>query len=102
MIELIQKHRAEIESICRTYRVRRMELFGSAARGDFDPLNSDIDLFIEFEDLGWQGSFKRYIGLKLALEDLLGLTVDLVESGAVTNPYFSELADKDRRPLYAA
>ena len=36
MIELIGQHREQIAEICRRHQVRRLELFGSAARGDFD------------------------------------------------------------------
>lgn len=102
MIDLIEQHRDRIEALCREYGVRRLEVFGSAASGAFDRDTSDVDLFVEFQDLGWKGSFKRYMGLKLALEDLLGRPVDLVEPQAVTNPYFMEVAGQHRHPLYAA
>lgn len=36
MVELIQKHRDQIADIYRKYRVKRLELFGSAA-GAFEP-----------------------------------------------------------------
>jgi predicted nucleotidyltransferase len=102
MLALLSQHRAAIESLCRQYHVKRLELFGSAARGQFDPSRSDIDLLIEFEDLGWKGSFKRYMGLKLALEELLGRPVDLVELHPATNPYFRQVATQHRQLLYAA
>ena len=74
----------------------------TAARGDFHPDTSDLDFFVEFEDLGWKGSFKRYMGLKLGLEDLFGRPVDLVELHAVTNRHFIEVATQHRHLLYAA
>lgn len=92
----------QIESLCRKHDVSRLELFGSAARGDFAPGRSDVDFLVEFHDLGWQGSFRRYMGLKLDLEALLGVSVDLVELSTVTNPYFVEVATRHRRLLYAA
>jgi uncharacterized protein len=98
---LIEQHRSEVESLCRKYRVSRLDLFGSAARGDFDPEKSDLDFLVQFEDLGWKGSFKRYMGLKLDLEDLFGLEVDLVEPGAMTNPHFAEVANRNRALVYA-
>ena len=39
---------AEIARICQTYRIREMGLFGSVARGQAS-LNSDMDIFVEFE-----------------------------------------------------
>jgi uncharacterized protein len=102
MIDLLEQHRPQIAQLCQRFRVRRLELFGSAARGDFDPATIDLDFFVEFEDLGWKGSFRRYMGLKLALEELLGRPVDLVEPHAVVNPYFLPVAQKHRSLVYAA
>ncbi len=102
MLLLIEQHLPRIEQLCREYHVRRLELFGSGAREDFDPGRSDLDFFVEFEDLGWKGSFRRYMGLKLALEDLLGRPIDLVEPTAVTNPYFQIVAYRQRALVYAA
>jgi len=101
MVSLIEQNRPAIETLCRDHHVARLELFGSAARGDFDETTSDLDFFVEFEDLGWQGSFNRYMGLKLGLEDLLGRSVDLVEPSAVTNPYFMQVANRHRALVYA-
>jgi uncharacterized protein len=102
VLTLIEQHRPQIEQLCRKCHVTRLELFGSAARGDFDPATSDLDFFVEFEDLGWQGSSKRYFGVLHGLEDLLGRKVDLVERSAVTNPYFFQVADRYRELIYAA
>ena len=98
----VEQHRQEIDRLCRTYEVSRLELFGSAARGQDDPRRSDYDFLVEFRDLGWRGSFKRYMGLKLALEDLLGRQIDLVEPSAIRNPYFAQVVNRDRVLVYAA
>jgi predicted nucleotidyltransferase len=102
MLKIIADHLPEIEALCVACGANRLDLFGSAARGDFNPQQSDLDFFVRFNDLGWQGSFKRYMGLKLGLEDLLGTNVDLVEIDAVTNPHFLRVADQHRQNLYAA
>jgi hypothetical protein len=98
----LEQYLPAILVLCVECSVRRLELFGSAARDEFDPGISDLDFFVEFLDLGWQGSFKRYMGLKLGLEDLLGCAVDLVELSAVRNPHFLDVANRHRRPVYAA
>ena len=54
---------------------------------------------MEFRDLGWKGSFKRFMGLKLDLERLLGRTIDLVEPKAIVNPYFALVANRHRADL---
>ena len=50
MIDTLKKNRAELKELCRRYRVRRLDVFGSAAtsRG-FDPQRSDLDFLVEFE-----------------------------------------------------
>lgn len=67
-----------IADICRRHGVARLELFGSAARGDFDPARSDADFLVTFRP-----AVRNDIGalddLKKALEELLGRPVDLVE-----------------------
>jgi predicted nucleotidyltransferase len=42
------------------------------------------------------------MGLKLDLEDLLGRAVDLIETTAVTNPYFIQTSAQTRTLVYAA
>lgn len=50
MHPLIAAQRAEISRICRHHRIRRLEVFGSAARAtDFNPATSDADFLVEFE-----------------------------------------------------
>ena len=102
MLAVIEQNRTRIEALCQEYQVARLKLFGSAARGDFDPSRSDLDFFVEFKDPGWKESFKRFMGLKLDLETLFDRSVDLVEPKAVVNPYFAAVANRYRAPIYAA
>lgn len=99
---MLDAYRDQIRQLCEAYGVRRLELFGSAVRGNFDLQASDYDFFVEFDDQPAAGSFKRYMGLKFGLEDLLGRPVDLVETGAVTNPYFLRHAAPGRVEVYRA
>src|SRR5579883_1334914 len=87
MIALVEERREAIAELCRRYDVRRMELFGSAANGDFREADSDIDLLVEFADLTAPDSFDRYFDLLWALEALFGRHVDLVVASAVKNSY---------------
>jgi predicted nucleotidyltransferase len=103
MLPLIEERRAEIEALCRRYHVRRLDLFGSAARGDdFDAAKSDLDFLVEFEPLPYGGRYRAYFGLKEALESLFGRRVDLVTDESVRNPYLKTSIEKGRRLLYAA
>jgi predicted nucleotidyltransferase len=103
MIDEIELHREELQALCRRFHVRRLDLFGSAARGDFDPEHSDIDFLVEF-DLGDPEalSLKTYFGFKESLEALLGRPVDLVEPGAMRNPYLKTSIEGSREPVFEA
>jgi hypothetical protein len=98
---VVQQRLEEIRRLCLRFRVRRLELFGSATSPRFDPATSDLDFLVEYEDLG-HGYFDAYFGLKEALEDLFGRSVDLVMSRAVKNRYFLEGIQASRTLLYAA
>ena len=98
--EVIEKN-AELKALCVRYGVRTLELFGSAASGDFRD-DSDLDFLVEFIDQRVEGYFNRYFGLLEGLEALFGRKVDLVVPSAITNPYFQRSVDESRVPLYAA
>ncbi|MCC6579299.1 MAG: nucleotidyltransferase domain-containing protein [Phycisphaeraceae bacterium] len=102
MIDCIAQHRSEIHSICRSHGVRRLELFGSAARDDFDPALSDIDFFVEFLSYDNPAIADHWFGLQEDLQTLLRRRVDLTSLRAAKNPYFLEVANRDRISLYAA
>jgi uncharacterized protein len=102
MLRLIEQNRPQIETLCRQHHVLRLELFGSAARSDFDEAASDLDFFVEFETIGWVGASDRYFGLLHDLEDLFARHIDLVDRAAVTNAIFLDVADRNRELIYAA
>jgi uncharacterized protein len=103
VIDEIALHRAELAELCRRFHVRRLDLFGSAARTDFDQAQSDVDFLVEFDRDDPQAlSLRTYFGLKEALERLLGRPVDLVEPSALRNPYLKASIERSREPLFAA
>jgi len=102
MHELIKTKIAEISELCLKFRVKRLEVFGSAASGDFDQASSDIDFLVEFLPRN-QGEFSRtYFGLLEGLQDLFQRNIDLVETETLSNPYFIESVSKTKTVLYAA
>lgn len=103
MHRLIDQRRAEIAALCRRYQVRRLEVFGSAARGsDFDAAASDADFLVSFEPGSDLPPLEQFFGLADALRRLLRRPVDLVESGAVSNPFLRAEIDRAREVVYAA
>jgi len=103
MLTMIAEHRPEIAALCRRFGVRRLDVFGSAARDDFDPARSDLDFLVEFDARAPAAlSLKTYLGLKETLEALFGRNVDLVEPGAMHNPYVKASIERSRELLFAA
>jgi len=93
--------REELLRLCRRFGVLRLDVFGSAARGNFDPARSDVDFLVELEPPDGMSRFDAFFGLKDALEALLGTDVDLVDPSALDNPYFAAAVEQTRQALYA-
>ena len=102
MISLIEEHREALDDLCRRFRVQRLDIFGSAVEGGFDPKTSDLDFLVEFSPLQPNGHFDAYFGLLEALQELFERPIDLVMTRAIKNPYFLESANRTRTVLYAA
>lgn len=102
MSAVVVQHQAEVERLCRRYRVRRLELFGSSATGGERSGESDLDFLVEFEPLAPGTYADTYFGLLEALEQLFGQPVDLVIASAITNPYFRESVERTKALVYAA
>jgi predicted nucleotidyltransferase len=79
----ISNRRDALIALCRRYGVTRLEVFGSAARGDdFDFERSDADFLITFSAES-RNDLTVFADLERDLEALLGRPVDLVEREAV-------------------
>lgn len=104
MIADISLHREELRDLCRRFQVRRLEVFGSAARGDdFDPARSDVDFLVKFG--AQEDDLARFLDFKEALETLLARRVDLVDRNAIEasqNYIRKRHILTDAEPVYAA
>jgi predicted nucleotidyltransferase/uncharacterized protein with HEPN domain len=69
--------RAEVDAFCRKWKIERLELFGSAARGELRP-DSDIDFLVTWDDDAHWSLFD-HAAMEHELGDLLGRKVDLVD-----------------------
>ena len=100
--EIIERQARELAALCRRFRVKRLEVFGSAVTGAFRPESSDLDFIVDFgnEPLGpWAG---RFLDFADALESLFGRHVDLIMPSSIRNPYFRQAVDASRRLIYEA
>lgn len=102
MIPLITNHSDQLAEICRRHHVKRLELFGSAAVGDFNPEKSDIDFLVEFDESDDMLLFQTRRDLNQALESLFDRPVDLVILSNVENPYFRSSVENTREPIFEA
>lgn len=100
MIDLIEKNRAALAELCRRFRVRRLDLFGSAAKGTFDADRSDLDFVVAFVTEEPREYTQCYFALADALERLFQRPVDLVTERSVRNPYFRQIIEQTRQPVY--
>lgn len=101
-MNLIEEKRDELTRVCAKYRVRRLELFGSALGERFDADKSDLDFLVEFLPLQPGEHADAYFGLLDGLRELFQRNVDLVMTGAIKNRYFFESISRSRTVLYAA
>ena len=100
MIPLITNHTDELAEICRRHHVKRLEVFGSAAVGDFDSNTSDIDFLVEFDDSDEFLLFQTRGDLTQELESLLNRSVDIVIFANVENPYFRKSVENTMEPIF--
>jgi predicted nucleotidyltransferase len=102
VLPLITNKLPELSELCRRCAVRRLDLFGSAAGGAFDPARSDLDFVVEFLPVVRGGFDDVYFRLLEGLGHIFGRNVDLIESDSISNPYFRRSVDATKVPVYAA
>jgi predicted nucleotidyltransferase len=77
--------REKIAEFCRTNQIRRLALFGSVLREDFNP-SSDVDVLVEF-DADARVGMLRLAALEFELGEILGRKVDLNTPGFLSKYY---------------
>jgi uncharacterized protein len=100
MITEVEEKRKDIQDLCERYGVIRLAIFGSAARGEFDPATSDLDFLVLFDGRDQPDYVPRYLGLADSLEELFNRKVDLVTELAAQSPYFRQSIERDLETLY--
>jgi len=91
----------QLAKLCRKYGVRKLSLFGSAARGDMTP-ESDVDLMVEFEP-GSRTTLWDLPAMQQAFSALFGdRPVDLVPPDVLKNPFRRKAILPELKVLYEA
>lgn len=99
---LVTERRDAIAALCRQAHARRLDLFGSAVRDDFNDKSSDLDFLVVLEELPPVRYAEAFFALKQGLEQLFARPVDLVVERAIRNPYFKQRVSAERQPVYGA
>jgi predicted nucleotidyltransferase len=84
-LQQARKHREAILRLAAHHGIRRVRVFGSAARGETGPA-SDLDVLVDFEP---GRSFLDQVGFEQDLEALLGRHVDAVAEAGIS-PYLED------------
>ena len=99
--ETFKVPRKSLKELAQRHHIRRLAVFGSAARGTLGP-DSDIDLLVEFEP-GQAPSLWDEQELQASLSRLFGgRRVDIAPSAILRNPYRKRQIEQDLKVLYDA
>jgi predicted nucleotidyltransferase len=93
----IKIDREKVAAFCRARGIRKLSLFGSVLREDFDPGRSDVDVLAEFEPGALEGVGFRYFGYGEELAAILGRKVDFCSR---LNPYVEGSVRREAVPIY--
>jgi len=102
MYALLTQRQSEVADLCRSTGARRLDVFGSAVRADFDPVRSDLDFLVEFDDVPPAAYAQAFFNLKAGLEALFKRPVDLLTPSSLANPFFRRRVSSERQTLYAS
>ena len=93
--------RTALQALAQRHHIRRLVLFGSAARGELKA-DSDIDLMVEFES-DETPSLGGMVEIQEAFSELFGgRKVDIATPSILANPYRRQAIEKNMEELYAA
>jgi predicted nucleotidyltransferase len=87
----------KVGAFCRERGIRRMRLFGSVLREDFNPERSDVDVVVEFSPNAHPGL--RFFGYGDELAQILGHKVDFNTPDWLSK-HFREDALRDSVTIY--
>ena len=93
----IRIDREKLAEFCRARGIRRLSVFGSVLREDFDPERSDVDVLAEFEPGALKGIGFRYFAYGEELAAILGHKVDFCSR---LNKYIEASVRQEAVPIY--
>ena len=102
-IPLIQKHITEINSLCSTFGVKSLYVFGSVVSGSFVEDKSDLDFFVEMKSgINPLDKGESILELWNGLEKTFKKPVDLLTTESVSNPILKDEIESKKILVYEA
>ncbi len=95
----IEEIKSSVKRLCNQHGVKKLNLFGSVARGDHKA-TSDLDFLVEFDDAGPRVYSKRFFGLLHSLEDTFHCNIDLLTEKSIRRKSLKKRIEEDRICLY--
>lgn len=95
-LERLREHREEIGDVLARYGASNPRLFGSVAQGTAGP-DSDVDILLDISEVGSGSRLSRLSGIRLELEQLLQMPVDVAYDGLLKH----DVSGSARRQLIA-
>jgi uncharacterized protein len=89
--------REKVAEFCRARGIRKLSLFGSVLREDFDPERSDVDVLAEFHPRALRDSGWGYFLYGEELGEILGRKVDFCTH---LRPWLKPLVERQALTIY--
>ena len=88
---------AQIDDFCQRHGIRRLALFGSVLRPDFDEAMSDVDVLADFRPGATRNLGLDYFSLQDELTEIFGRPVDFCSK---LNRHLRPLIEEDLLVMY--
>lgn len=98
-MNLIDKNKNKIKSLCKKYKVNKLFAFGSVLTPEFNE-QSDVDLIVDFDKKAINDHFLNFFDFKYALENLFDREVDLMEEQPIRNSYLKKNIENTKTLIY--
>ncbi len=90
----------KLNTLCVKYKVKKLFVFGSIVKGNFNAETSDVDLIVEVENLPPEQKGEIIMKLWTELELLFSRKVDLITNMNLKNPYLKKDIENSKVLLY--
>ena len=98
-MNLIDQNIDSIRQLCAKHKVKNLFVFGSALSNSFND-KSDVDLVVDFDSISLETYADNYFDLKEKLEAIFKRSVDLLEAGAIKNPFVKAQIEREKKLIY--